>query len=70
MYSKIIIMRTNIDIDEKVLKEAQKNSDLKSKKELVNTALREFSRLQKRRKMKSLFGKVEWEGDLKMMRSI
>lgn len=63
-------MRTNIDIDEKVLKEAQKNSDLKSKKELVNTALKEFSRLQKRRKMKTLFGKVEWEGDLKKMRAI
>ncbi len=63
-------MKTKIDIDEKVLKKAQKNSSLKSKKELVSTALKEFSRLQKRRKMKTHFGKVEWKGDLNKMRAV
>jgi Arc/MetJ family transcription regulator len=61
-------MRTNIDIDDKLMKEAMKISKLKSKKELVNHALEELIRLNKRKKMLSLFGKVKWEGNLDEMR--
>ena len=62
------IMRTNIDIDDKLLKEAMKISKVKSKKDLVNHALEELIRLNKRKKMLSLFGKVKWEGNLDEMR--
>ena len=62
-------MRTNIDIDDNLLQEAMKFSGIKSKKNIVNHALEEFIKLQKRQKMKSLFGKVKWEGNLDEMRS-
>ena len=61
-------MRTNINIDDKLMEEAMKISKLKSKKELVNHALEELIRLNKRKKMLSLFGKVRWEGNLDEMR--
>lgn len=61
-------MRTNIDIDDKLLEQAMKVSKLKSKKELVNHALEELVRLNRRKKMLSLFGKVKWEGNLEEMR--
>lgn len=61
-------MRTNIDIDDKLLEQAMKVSKLKSKKELVNHALEELVRLNRRKKMLSLFGKVKWEGNLGEMR--
>jgi Arc/MetJ family transcription regulator len=61
-------MRTNIEIDDKLMKEAMKISKVKSKKELVNHALEELIRLNKRKKMLMLFGKVKWEGNLDEMR--
>ncbi len=61
-------MRTNIEIDDKLMKEAMKISKSKSKKELVNHALEELIRLIEEKKCYSLFGKVKWEGDLDEMR--
>lgn len=61
-------MRTNIDIDDKLMEEAMKISKVKSKKDLVNHALEELIRLDKRKKMLSLFGKVKWEENLDEMR--
>jgi Arc/MetJ family transcription regulator len=43
-------MQTNIDIDDKLMKEAMKISKVKSKKDLVNHALEELIRLHKREK--------------------
>ena len=63
-------MRTNIDIDDKLLKEAMKYAKLSSKKELINHALDEYIRLQKRKKLMALKGKITWEGNLDEMRSI
>ena len=62
-------MRTNIDIDDKLMKEAMKWSGLKSKKEIVNNALTELIKFKKRQTMKTLQGKVEWIGDLDKMRT-
>lgn len=62
-------MRTNIDIDDKLMEEAQKWTDLKSKKDIVQEALVEFIKFQKRQAMKNLQGKVEWIGDLNKMRT-
>lgn len=62
-------MRTNIDIDDELLKEAMKIAGIKSKKNIVHHALEEYIKLQKRQKMRSLFGKVKWEGNLDEMRS-
>ncbi len=62
-------MRTNIEIDDKLMKEAMKLSNLKSKKEIVNYALSELIKFHKRQSMKSLQGKVKWIGDLNKMRT-
>jgi Arc/MetJ family transcription regulator len=61
---KNLKMKTNIEIDDKLIKAAMKISKMKSKKELVNHALEELIRLNKRKKMLALFGKVKWEGNL------
>ena len=62
-------MRTNIEIDDKLIKDALKLSGLKSKKEIVNTALEEYVKARKRQALKNLQGKVEWIGDLDKMRT-
>ncbi len=63
-------MRTNIDIDNKLINEAKKISKAKTKKETVEIALRSYIKSQDRKKILDLFGKVKWEGNLKQMRSI
>lgn len=62
-------MRTNIDIDDKLLKEALKYSKLSTKKEVVNYVLDEYIKLQKRKLLLTLRGKVKWEGNLDEMRT-
>lgn len=62
-------MRTNIDIDEKVLKELMALTGAKTMKEAVNNAVRDQLRQQRAiDTLRSLRGKVEWEGDLDAMR--
>lgn len=62
-------MRTNIDIDDALLKEAMKISKASTKKDLVHKALQEYVKMHKRKILVSLRGKVKWEGDLNEMRS-
>jgi Arc/MetJ family transcription regulator len=62
-------MRTNIDIDDSLLKEAMKISKAATKKDLVNQALQEYVKMHKRKILISLRGKVKWEGDLNEMRT-
>lgn len=68
VYKKFQAMRTNIEIDDELMKKALKYSKLKTKKEIINEALNEYVRYQMRLKMLSLQGKVEWIGDLDKMR--
>lgn len=62
------MLRTNIELDEKLLKEALKLTHIKTRKELVNFALQELVRKIKRRKILDFEGKVDWAGDLAEMR--
>jgi Arc/MetJ family transcription regulator len=52
-------MRTTLSIDEDLLKEAEKLSGAKTKKETVEMALEEFVRRRKSRKLVELEGKIE-----------
>ncbi len=61
-------MRTNIDIDDKLMKQAMKATGAPTKKAAVETALRAVVRLQKQEAIGKWFGKVQWEGDLDAMR--
>lgn len=62
------MLRTNIELDEKLVKEAMKLTRKKTKKELVNYALSELVSKMKRKKLLELEGKVEWTGNLAKMR--
>lgn len=53
-------MRTNIDIDEKLLEEAFSVSQARSKKDLIHDALREYVRLKKRKDLTELAGTIEF----------
>jgi len=61
-------MRTNIEIDDDLIKEAQQLSGLKTKRSVVDAALRMFVRVQHQKDVLELAGKVKWEGDLDAMR--
>ncbi len=56
-------MRTNIVLDKSLVKEAMKLSRMKTKKELVNQALREFVENRKRLNLMDLAGKIEFAKD-------
>lgn len=62
------MLRTNIELDERLVKEAMKLTHKKTKKELVNYALEELLKRLKRKKILELEGKVEWTGSLDEMR--
>ncbi len=62
------MLRTNIELDEELVNEAMRLTQMKTKKELVNYALKELVRKVKRKNLLNLEGKVEWEGNLYEMR--
>lgn len=61
-------MRTNIDLDEIAVTRGMQLSGLKTKKDLVNLALREFVRRKDQKQVLALQGKIHWLGDLNAMR--
>jgi len=60
----IVCMRTNIDIDDSVLNEAQRLVGTTTKRETVDLALRELVARHRRIGVLDLRGRVHWEGDL------
>lgn len=52
-------MATNLSIDEALLSEAQKTGGLRTKKETVNQALREFIQRRKQAEVLTLFGQID-----------
>lgn len=61
-------MRTNIEIDDKLIKEAMKISGQKTKKATVEAGLKLIITLNQQKKIRDLRGKLKWEGDLEQMR--
>lgn len=61
-------MRTNIVIDDSLMAEAIKLSQLKTKKAVVETGLRLLIQIKKQERIKSLRGKLKWDSDLERMR--
>jgi len=52
-------MRTNIVLDDNLVKEAFRHAPVKTKRELVDLALREFVATRKRRDLRELVGKIK-----------
>lgn len=61
-------MRTNIDLEESLLKRGLMLTKLHTKKALVNYALMELIRNYDVQRIFELEGKIEWTGDLTNMR--
>jgi len=61
-------MRTNIEIDDKLMSDALKATGLKTKKEAVEEGLKALIKLKKQEGIKRFRGKLEWSGDLDDMR--
>ncbi len=57
-------MRTNIEIDDVLMKKAMKASGAKTKKAAVEEALAMMVELKGQTLIRKLRGKVHWEGDL------
>lgn len=56
-------MATNLAIDNTLLKTAQSIANLKTKKDTVNLALKEFIQRREQAKVIDLFGTVEYDED-------
>jgi Arc/MetJ family transcription regulator len=61
-------MRTNIVIDEKLIGQAKRLTGLKTKRAVVEEALRTLIQLKEQAQVRDLRGKLRWEGDLDSMR--
>jgi len=61
-------MRTNIEIDDEVMREAQRLTGMWTKREAVDLALRELVARHRRLGVLTLRGRVHWEGDLAQSR--
>ncbi len=61
--------RTNINLDDELVSKGLKATGLRTKRELVDLALRELVRRKEQKKILRLKGRVSWDGDLDQLRS-
>ena len=61
-------MRTNIVIDDKLMRDALRATGVKTKREAVELGLRTVVRLGRQVEIRRLRGKLSWQGDLDAMR--
>jgi Arc/MetJ family transcription regulator len=62
-------MRTNIVIDDRLMRDTLRATGLKTKREAVEEGLRTLLRLSKQAEIRKLRGKLVWQGDLAAMRT-
>jgi len=62
-------MRTNIVIDDKLMRETLKATGLKTKREAVELGLETLLRLRRQAEIRRYRGKLDWEGNLDAMRT-
>jgi Arc/MetJ family transcription regulator len=61
-------VRTNIVIDEKLIREAMKATGLKTKRAVVEAGLQALIQIKSQADIRRWRGQVQWEGDLEEMR--
>lgn len=61
-------MRTNIEIDDKLMKKVLRVSGERTKRAAVETAMRFYAQLKEQAKVRELRGIGGWEGDLEKSR--
>ena len=57
-------MRTNIDIDDRLMRQAMKSSRSRTKRAVVEAGLRLLVQTRAQANIRRLRGKIRWEGDL------
>jgi Arc/MetJ family transcription regulator len=62
-------MRTNIVIDDALMKDALEASGARTKREAVELGLRTLVRLSRQAGIRRYRGRIGWEGDLEAMRN-
>jgi Arc/MetJ family transcription regulator len=62
-------MRTNIEIDDALMTELMELTEFRTKREVVDQALRALLWRRRREMLMEVSGQVEWEGDLDEMRT-
>ena len=62
-------MRTNIVIDDALMRNAKQISGLRTKKDTIESALKLFIKVKSQSQIKKYRGKLKWEGDLESMRN-
>jgi Arc/MetJ family transcription regulator len=62
-------MRTNIVIDDKLMRDTLRATGLKTKREAVELGLRTLLLLRRQGEIRRMRGKLDWQGDLNAMRS-
>jgi Arc/MetJ family transcription regulator len=61
-------VRTNIEIDDNLMRRAMELTGLDTKRAVVDAALRTLVETRSRQLLRESFGKYPWEGDLDQMR--
>jgi len=61
-------MRTNIDIDDKLMRQAMRSSGARTKRAVVEEGLRLLIQTRGQRSIRRLRGRVRWDGDLEESR--
>jgi Arc/MetJ family transcription regulator len=61
-------MRTNIVLDDDLVAEAMRRTGIKTKRAVVEEALRTLIGLKRQEEILALRGKLHWDGDLDEMR--
>jgi Arc/MetJ family transcription regulator len=61
-------MRTNIVIDDQLMRDTLRATGFRTKREAVEEGLRTLLRLKRQAGIRRLRGKLDWQGDLDAMR--
>jgi Arc/MetJ family transcription regulator len=61
-------MRTNIDIDDRLMRQAMRSSRAPTKRAAVESGLRLLIQTRAQATIRRLRGKVKWQGDLNVSR--
>jgi Arc/MetJ family transcription regulator len=61
-------MRTNVEIDDKLMNAAMKASKAKTKREAIERGLESLVAQEGQQEIRKLRGKVQWQGDLDLWR--
>lgn len=68
-YQVYTSMRTNIVIDDKLMRDALRATGLRTKRETVEEGLRTLLRLKRQEEIRRFRGKLPWKGNLDAMRT-